>query len=318
MDSFNLSFQPDILGNGFEVAKMELQDDYEGKVIASLIRKTMPDTNKAILYIHGYNDYFFLSELGDYCWNYNYNLYALDLRKYGRSLLAHQKQFNMRSVTEYYEEIDKAISFIKEHSINDIVLCGHSTGGLIASLYMHEKQDDRVSMLVLSSPFFDINTNWLLKLMGVPLLSFIGRFFPNLNKDPDLSRHYASSIHISEKGEWDYNLYWKPPVPPPVTTGWIHGIYKAQKEVKSGLNIQVPILVLHSDKSSGGRKWNDLFMRSDIVLRVEPMKRYSLRLGNHVHLYEIKDALHDVFLSRSEVRDEAYKTLFDALKQQLG
>lgn len=57
---FSQEYKPDILGNGFEQKTLNFPNDYEGKVTATVIRKKAESpTHKAVLYIHGFNDYFF-------------------------------------------------------------------------------------------------------------------------------------------------------------------------------------------------------------------------------------------------------------------
>jgi len=54
----------DDLGYGFENLSLKLSKDYEGEVIATLIRRiTGNKTRKTILYVHGFNDYFFQKEM---------------------------------------------------------------------------------------------------------------------------------------------------------------------------------------------------------------------------------------------------------------
>ncbi|MGL5919064.1 MAG: alpha/beta hydrolase, partial [Bacteroidales bacterium] len=50
----------DELGGKFEKQTIAMPDDYEGNVVCSLIKSPhdIPST-KAVLYIHGFNDYFF-------------------------------------------------------------------------------------------------------------------------------------------------------------------------------------------------------------------------------------------------------------------
>ena len=71
----NAQYSPDILGNGFQSKTIQMPKDYEGDVVCTLIRKKCNNKNsdKAILYIHGYNDYFFQSQLGDSCISHGYN-----------------------------------------------------------------------------------------------------------------------------------------------------------------------------------------------------------------------------------------------------
>ena len=56
----NNNYFPDVLGNGFNKLTLSLTDDYEGEVVATLIRReSETQTGQAILYVHGFNDYFF-------------------------------------------------------------------------------------------------------------------------------------------------------------------------------------------------------------------------------------------------------------------
>ena len=80
---------------GFWALTVVLKPDYDGPVSATLIRRPPHrERDCAVLYLHGYVDYFFQAHLADY---YQHTLaggqsgkgcdfFALDLRKYGRSL----------------------------------------------------------------------------------------------------------------------------------------------------------------------------------------------------------------------------------------
>ena len=58
-----------------------MPDDYEGKVVCTLVKKPQLDSVKqAVLYIHGYNDYFFQKQLGDSVNAHGYNFYAMDIQ----------------------------------------------------------------------------------------------------------------------------------------------------------------------------------------------------------------------------------------------
>ena len=50
---------PDHLGDGFMMHRVALPDDYSGKVRATVVRKLARDSRRAVVYVHGYNDYFF-------------------------------------------------------------------------------------------------------------------------------------------------------------------------------------------------------------------------------------------------------------------
>jgi alpha-beta hydrolase superfamily lysophospholipase len=67
-----------------------------------------------VLYLHGYVDYFFQTHLAEFFTARGYDFYALDLRKYGRSLRSHQTPNFCRDIAEYYPEIDRALKIIRD------------------------------------------------------------------------------------------------------------------------------------------------------------------------------------------------------------
>jgi alpha-beta hydrolase superfamily lysophospholipase len=89
--SNSYKYQTDILGEDYQQLTLNFADDYDGKVVATLVRKKSAQaTKKAVLYIHGFSDYFFQTEMAEQFNQHGYDFYALDLRKYGRSKLPHQ------------------------------------------------------------------------------------------------------------------------------------------------------------------------------------------------------------------------------------
>ena len=108
--------------------------DYEGPVQAVLVRYLPPPTEPAagaVLYVHGFNDYFFQREMAEQYAAHGYHFFALDLRKYGRALLPHQRPNNVRDLAEYFPDLDAALREIRAAGHTRLVLSGHSTGGLI-------------------------------------------------------------------------------------------------------------------------------------------------------------------------------------------
>lgn len=52
-------WQPDQLGDGFEMTYIYYPDGYSGKIRSTVIRKpTSGKSDKAILYVHGFSDYY--------------------------------------------------------------------------------------------------------------------------------------------------------------------------------------------------------------------------------------------------------------------
>lgn len=314
-----MSYQTDILGGDFLQTTLHLPADYEGDVTATLIKKMYSkETKTAVLYIHGFNDYFFQAAMAEQYNQHGINFYALDLRKYGRSLLPHQKLNNARDLTEYYPEITESLKIMQDEGNADIILMGHSTGGLLVSLYAADhQQDSAIKAIVLNSPFFEININKFVLKSVLPRFVKKGESKPNKPLNAGLTAGYGESLHADYHGEWTYDLKWKPNSPPKVNYGWIRAIRMGQLKLQAGLEIKQPVLVMHSDKSVFARKWNPSLQTGDAVLDVEDMKKYASSIHGNVDLAEIKNGMHDLILSEKSVREHAYAVIFDWLEQKL-
>jgi alpha-beta hydrolase superfamily lysophospholipase len=306
------NYYPDLLGDGFKKLTLKFPNDYEGKVIANLIRrKAENESGKAILYVHGFNDYFFQEEMAKKLNEHGYNFYALDLRKYGRSYLSHQKLNNVRSILEYDEEVDLALQIIKSENNSNVILSGHSTGGLILTNYAVNHLNSKMfSGLICNSPFYEFNLNYLERQIGIPLLSFLGKYFPNIQISAGFSEYYGHSLHNEKKGEWTYSLVWKPHNIPKVNLGFIRAIHKAQKNIRQHTIIDVPALVMHSDKSIHEKGWSDNYKNADAVLSVHQIKKYAYKIKGDVTVCKIEDGIHDLVLSKKPVRKKVYKKMF--------
>ena len=293
---------------------IKLTPDYEGEVIATLVTSKFNVGNrKSVLYLHGYIDYFFQAHLGEKFISNNYDFYALDLRKYGRSLLAHQQPNYCKDIREYFEEITIAIRQIHKSGNGDIILLGHSTGGLIASNYMNYGQEKHlIKALVLNSPFLDFNMSNFMKTIVYLVAKLITGIFPYSKVNGALSPAYAQSLHEDFYGAWDFNLDWKPIKGFPTYFSWILAIRTAHKKLKKS-NIDVPVLVMHSSGSSKLSTFSKEAMLKDIVLDINDMKRVGAKLGERVTLLEIENAQHDIFLSPKNVREKAFNQMFSWL-----
>lgn len=291
--------------------QIQLDPDYEGEVVATLISSDLNKTNrKAVLYIHGYVDYFFQAHLGKAFNEQNYDFYALDLRKYGRSLLEHQHPNYCKSLNEYYEEISLVLRQIYDKSNKEVFLMGHSTGGLITSNYMIDGEEkDIVKGLILNSPFFDFNYGDFQKSMIVLAAKVMAAPFDYANVSGALSPAYVESIHKNYYGEWDFNLDWKPIEGFPTYFAWILAINEAQQKLLEA-SIDIPVLVMYSNGSAKYSKYTEEAKNKDIVLNVEDIKRVGAELGPQVRLLEIENAVHDIFLSSKKVRENALKQMF--------
>jgi len=289
-----MAWQPDRLLPGFESLELAAPDDYDGRVVATLVRLPAPAARQgAVLYVHGFIDYFFQRHMADRFAAEGYAFYALDLRKHGRSLLAHQHACFCKDVAEYYGDITRALAEID----TDVLLAGHSTGGLICSLYKHEGElRDRVRALWLNSPFFDWRASGS-RLTQLKIARDMAFFFPYMNNPKAVLPAYVQSLHKNWDGEWDFDLTLKPLMGFPAYFGWVRAIFAAHAKVHAGLALDCPVLSMHSDEA-------------DIILDWKQVSRWSHTLGGKVSVRQFPGGLHDLVLSRREIRDEVFTQLF--------
>ncbi|OWV09017.1 alpha/beta hydrolase [Fibrobacter sp. UWB5] len=274
----------------------------------------------AVLYIHGFNDYFFQQELAKQVDSAGYSFFAIDLHKYGRSYRSGETIGELRDISEYYAEIDSAISMIREAEGDSVpfVLMGHSTGGLIACLYAADRQNGAgIAAVVLNSPFLEMNYIWPVRRLAVPVLSALGGVFPDIGVPRSENLNYDKSLHKSEGGEWDYDHNLKVPGSLPIDLGWLHAIHQGHVRVQQGLHLMPPVLVMHSGCSYRDDDWSEEYTYCDGVLNVEHIHEYGANLGPNVKLEQIEGGLHDLILSHKPVRDTVYQKMFDFLDKNV-
>ncbi len=308
------TWSPDFL-DGYETTDLALADAERApgepadvELVATLIRKSGPRVGgRAALYLHGWNDYFFQTHLADYMSDLGYDFYALDLRRYGRSIRVGQFRGFITNLDDYSTELDAAADLIAADH-DRLLLIGHSTGGLVAALWAAGNVD-RLEGLILNSPWLDLQGSALVRALGTPVIDRLGSRAPtSVLRLPDLGFN-ARSLHISLGGEWDYDLTLKSTPGPPIRAGWLRAILIGQKRVAAGLHIGVPILVLASTTTDFSRRWHEGLRNVDVVLDVEQIAARAVRLGPHVTVVRIPEGLHDVILSAPHVRKHALEEI---------
>ena len=275
-----------------------------------------------ILYVHGYNDYFFQKELAEKADSAGYAFFAIDLHYCGRSLMPGDARGDMRNMREFFAELDYAVELArvitKERADSlPMVLMGHSQGGLLTAFYADQRPEEKFAALVLNSPFFDFNFNWLVRNLAIPVVSEIAILLPDFSIGSSGNPNYAYSLDKKYYGEWLYNTEWKSESRPEQFLGWVRAIRKAQQKLHEGLDVKAPTLVLHGDCSEDGEEWSEAYTHCDGVLDVEHIEKWAPKVGVNVKTETVAGGLHDLFLSRKAVRDEAYAKAFRFIDESL-
>ncbi|MBU4337004.1 MAG: alpha/beta hydrolase [Actinobacteria bacterium] len=310
-----MDWQPDVLGDGFEALTLPLPDDDEGAVVATLVR-ALPRADepirpaRAVLYLHGWSDYFFQTALARYWTGQGVAFYALDLRKYGRSLREHQTPGYTDDLTVYDTDLAAALAVIDaEHgNAGRTLLMGHSTGGLIACLWA-DRHPGRVSGLVLNSPWLELQGSSIVRTVSAPAIAQLARFGPKTalpNVDPG---YWSRTLQPATGGEWTYDERWRPTPAFPVRAGWLNAIVQGHATVARGLAIEVPVMLGASARTLISARWSEEMRTADVVIDVEAVVRRAVHLGPVVTVVRIADGMHDLTLSAPAARHRYYAEL---------
>lgn len=316
-------WEPDVLpGYWQRPLALGADPDGEGDLVATLIRRGEPPgrgersdgenhRERAVLAVHGYTDYFFHTELADHFAGRGFAFYALDLPKCGRSRRDGQTPHFTSNLAHYDGALEAALDAV---GAADVLMYGHSAGGLIVSLWLDRLRSRQVSTpisgLVLNSPFLDLHGPAILRTppTSAALIALARLRKMQVVRKPTAGG-YGTSLHRDYSGEFEYNLEWKPVGGFPVTFGWINAIRRAQLRLHRGLDVGVPSLILRSDHSVTESPEPELIQRGDAVLDVAQIARWAGCVGNRLTVVPITDAKHDVFLSLAEPRSAAYYEL---------
>lgn len=334
---------PDVLGDGFAQRTLPLGDDDEGAVVATLVRalpepnvehrphrwerfaralRGLPSADDAaplldgvdVLYVHGWSDYFFQKRLARFWSSRGARFFALDLRKYGRSLRDGQTPGYIADLLAYDQDIAAALEVISEDADTSrgprrLVLMGHSTGGLVMSLWA-SRHPEAASAVILNSPWLELQLAPLRAAIA-PVIELQARLRP-LDVAPQIDLGFYAKAQAEAADPDDIvetNQAWRPVPSMPVHAGWLHAILRGHRTVDDGLSIVSPVCVLLSARSAVPTRWSEELTSADTVLVVDDIARRALKLGSSVTVERIDGALHDVFLSRKAARDDAYARL---------
>lgn len=307
-----MGWTKDVL-DGYEQRRLELgpDPDGEGDVAAVLVRRQPPaDVRGIALYVHGFADYFFQTELADFLTERGLAFHALDLRKSGRARDAGHTAHYVSDLALYDADLSAALEVLEqEHPGLPVLAVAHSTGGLILSLWLDRHRGRTpVAGLVLNSPWLDLQGKPWMRGPATQAIRALARVRP-FRRLPPVPSVYGGTLHTSGTGEWDFDLALKPLAGFPVTVGWLNAIRRGHARLHRGLDVGVPSLVLRSDRTLFSATYTAENDRADGVLDVRQIARWAGCLGGETTVVPIAGARHDVFLSLPDVRKEAYARL---------
>ncbi len=316
-DEVPQGWRPDTLLDGFESLTLTLEteslpDEGDEPLCATLVRRVDPrlrTATRAVVHVHGWNDYFFHPHVADFWEDQGFAFHALDLRRYGRSLRPGQLRGYIADLDDYAEELDAALAVVRE-SHDSVLLTGHSTGGLTVSLYASQRPG-ALAGLVLNSPWLDMWGPPAVTSMLKPLLREWSKRAPtSVFPVPESEENvYARAMHASHGGEWDYSFDLKTEAAEPIRVGWFRAILQGHARVARGLDIDCPVLVTTSGRTLWLRRYSDEAREADIVLDVNRINAVAWRLGPLVTTARIEGGTHDLALSPPDARRRWFEAI---------
>ncbi|MDD7961580.1 alpha/beta hydrolase [Microbacterium thalli] len=315
-----VTWEPDLLGPGFERATLPLGTDDEGDVVATIVRSMPhpglrlfgPWRDVDVLYVHGWSDYFFQADLARLFTDRGARFHALDLRKYGRSIRPGQARGYVTSLDVYDEDIAAALAVMDtERQGRRLVLLGHSTGGLILTLWA-ARHPGRAAAVILNSPWLEFQLGPVGRQAVAPLVEVRARFDPRgAHPAVDFGFYTAAQRRLGTLPQAPDG--WRPARGFPTHPAWLAAIIAGHARIAAGVDVGCPTLVLLSARSTSPLRWNDAMTSTDSVLVVDDIARAATRIAATVTIARIDGAIHDVFLSAEPARAEAGAALVSFL-----
>jgi len=263
---------------------------------------TNRNKDNAFIWIHGYNDYYFHFHVGEKLLENEYDVYAITLRNYGKIAKDRRYIHYVKNWDSYFEDINTSLEWIiKNKKHKKFVLYGHSTGGLISTIYMNNgKYNNIFDGLILNSPFFDFNdtdiNEFIIKYIFyyIPLIS--PTFVAKSGSNKVSNNGYGKTI----LQRYYFNQNYKLTYPSHIFGTFLQNATYYQNKIKTNkINISKPILVLYSEQS--GIQCND---NTDCILDINEIEKYSKLIGNNVKLQSIHGAIHDILLSKDDISNK--------------
>ena len=345
----------DVLGHEFLARTIPLGEDEEGEVVATLVRRRsglphaterhrdsvralwhkaighrdQPETPQfVILYIHGRNDYFFQTEAARVLSQMGAAFYAVDLRKFGRSLRPWQTIGYATDLRDYDQDINASIALIREdHPDLPLYVFAHSTGGLIATLWAW-RNPGTLSGLILNSAWLELQTHTSMRgaihqvakrLAAVrPRAAIIGAsksdtYFRSLSEGWDASglqlpQYLEDHPNDPARVGWAVRPEWKLPLSYPAPAAWLAAILDGHELVEEQVHLDCPVLAMASTRSTTEESWSKDMFNTDVVLDADLISERAANLSNSVTIARFPGK-HDLLLSDPPVRSDIYATI---------
>jgi alpha-beta hydrolase superfamily lysophospholipase len=215
------------------------EGSFEGAEGRSLFRRSwLPEApERALVIAHGFAEHSGRYEVfGRWFADHGCAVHAFDHQGHGRSK---GPRNYVASFTDYLDDLGELLEVVRrEHPGLDVVLVGHSMGGLITAAFTRERKPD-VLGVVLSGPALALGQPlsgaklWLVKLMrhvAPRFLTDAGLPADGLSRDPEVRRLYEEDPLVDTR------------MTPALALAMMDAM---ERTAGGGAEVEVPMLLLH-------------------------------------------------------------------------
>ena len=308
-------WQPDCVMDGYQQATIHLGHDDEGDIVATFVRRDpskLPMSARwrrqrfalrghrlAVMYVHGWNDYFYRRHESEFWESLGIPFYAVDLRKFGRSC-GMDRPWIYRGSARLCGGIQRPTRLVVAEQGEQvrILLVATSQGGLSSVLWLNSQRPHHVEAVALDSPWLELQATACSAYCRRPWFRRpAGR---RQNGDADARSGVLRPLHrLRDRRRLGLSA--------PSAGG--PAAFLSPRRVDAGdlqcagrgvarLDIRIPVLVCTSDRTMLQPTWDEAMREADSVLDITAIRQAALNLGDVVTLATIRGGLHDLSLSR--------------------
>ncbi|VVU94303.1 Serine aminopeptidase, S33 [seawater metagenome] len=255
--------------------------------------RTKVDNKKAIVWISGYNDFFYHIYVADRILENNMDLWIIEFDNFGENLNKKNTPLHIENISDLILQVKETIKFQqKEKEYEKRYLYGHSLGGLIALMYS-KKYPKEINGLILNSPLLHCSVSSIFLTYILILCTIILGKIPKVNEIKISKKSNKEIIEkIQESHYLDFNMF---VINPSISLKLMHDIYNEISKLKnSKIKCNIPT-IMFSNNYNYSRKSNEV--KGEHILNVKKMEDYSYKFIQNLKIYKVDNGLHDIFSS---------------------
>ncbi len=276
-----------------------------------------PQEKAAVVIVHGFCEFFGkYHEVMYRFYQEGYSVFFMELRGHGKSGRPRNQKDQRVSIQTFGDYTEDVRFFIQEFvsrkcTSGDILLLGHSMGGLVSALLL-EKYPFLVQRAVLTSPLLKINfgkvPEWAINALSVyTRIAGNGEEYAPGQHAFDGEYAFEDSSYL-DRDRYEYQFVQRLNDPAYQTWGgtwsWVKAATEGTEEVlKNADKIKVPVLILQAGK--------DKLVRAEGQVALKEKSPY-------VELKIFPESKHEIFNATKEMREDWYRTVFNFFQSGSG